>query len=84
LLSSESREGLLAFSPILAHQVSAGLGLGASLPLRSDKAAQLEEHISQTGNSFWDSHSFSGSWPTWRPSCTSATYVQGALRPVRS
>ena len=25
------------------------------LPLRPDKAAQLEEHIPLTGNSFWDS-----------------------------
>jgi hypothetical protein len=35
------------------------------LPLKPDKATQLEEHIPYTGNSFWDSpHS----------SCTSASY----------
>ena len=36
-------------------------------PLRSDKVAQLEEHLPQT--SFWDRH--------W--SCTSTTYMQGGL-----
>jgi hypothetical protein len=30
-------------------------GKGNQLPLRPDKAAQLEEHIAHTGNSFWDS-----------------------------
>ena len=52
-------------------------------PLRPDKAAQLEEHIPQIGNSFWDSPCSSCSGPTRRPSCTSPTYVHGGLGPTR-
>ena len=52
------------------------------LSLRPDKAAQLEEHIPCTGNSFWDCHCSSCSGPAWRPSCTSIKYVQGGLGPA--
>ena len=55
--------------------------LGASCPTEADKAAQLEEPILWTGNSLWDSPCFRCSGPTWRPSCISATYVQGSLGP---
>ena len=47
-----------------------------------DRAAQLEEHTPCTGNSFWDSPHSSCSGPTWKPSCTSAMYVQGDLSPA--
>jgi hypothetical protein len=51
--------------PTLAHQVFARLG--ASSPLKPDRAARLE-HIPQIGNSFCDSPC-SGCWgPKWRPS----------------
>jgi hypothetical protein len=59
-----------------SHQVSAGLHV--SLPLRPDKAAQLEEYILQTFNSFWDSSHSNCLGPTRRGSCTSATYVPGS------
>ena len=45
------------------------------LPLRPNKAAQLEEPIPHTGNSFWDSPHSSCSGSTRRPSCTSALYT---------
>jgi hypothetical protein len=51
-------------------------------PRRPDKAAQLEEHILSTGNSFWDSPCYSCSGTIWRPSCTSVTYVWGGLGPA--
>jgi hypothetical protein len=47
--------------------------------LRPDKTAHLEEHIPNTGNSFWDSPLSSCSGPTLRPSCTSATLYAEAL-----
>jgi len=52
------------------------------LPLRPDKAAQLEEHIPLRSKSFWDSPCSSFLGLTWRPSCTSAKYVQGSLGPA--
>ena len=42
--------------------------------MRPDKAAQLEEQIPHTGNSFWDSLCPNFSRPIWRSSCTSSTY----------
>lgn len=48
-------------TPTQAHQVSAGLE--RPLPLRPDKAAQLGEHIPQTGCSFTD-RSHSSCWGT--------------------
>ena len=50
--------------------------LGILLPwhITSDKAVQVEEHFPHTGKSFQDSSLPSCSGPTWRPSCTSATY----------
>jgi hypothetical protein len=47
---------------ILALQISGRLG--ASSPLRPDKAAQLEEHSPHLGNSFWDSPCTSCLGPT--------------------
>jgi hypothetical protein len=52
-LPSLSRWGPPWVSLTLALQDYAGLG--TSLPLRSDKAAQLEEHIPHAGSCFWDS-----------------------------
>jgi hypothetical protein len=56
-----------------------------SLPLRPDKVAQLGEWDPKAGNKFRDIlHSCS--WgPSWRPSCTSTSYVQEALiQPTRT
>jgi hypothetical protein len=46
-------------------------------------AAQLEERIPETGNSFWGSLRSSSSGPTRRLSCPSAMYVQGGPGPAR-
>ena len=58
------------------------LGEAHTLPLRPDKAAQLEEYIPHTGNSFWDSPHSNCLRPTWRPSCKSATYVWEGVGPA--
>ena len=71
---------LPGYPATLAHQVS--VSLGSFFPLRPDKAAQIEEHIPCSGNSFWDSHWSSCSGPTWRPSCTFATLC--AVKPRSS
>ena len=49
------------------------------LSLKPFKAAQLEEHIPQTDNSFWDRSCSTSSGFTRTQSYTYATYVQGAL-----
>jgi hypothetical protein len=56
-------------------------GLALPLPLRLDKAAQLEEHITQIGKSFWDSPDSNCPGLTWSLSCASATRVWAALGP---
>jgi hypothetical protein len=50
-----------------------------TFPMRPEKAAQLQEHISHTGNSFWDRPCSNCSGPTGRLSSTSATHVWGGL-----
>ena len=47
--------------------------------LRPDSASQLEEHIPQTCNSFWDSHCSHCLGPTRRSSCASAKCEQTGL-----
>jgi hypothetical protein len=55
--------------------------LAHPLPLRPDKAVQLE-HLPFTGNSFWGTPCSSCSPPTWILSCTSATNVGIVLGPA--
>jgi hypothetical protein len=50
-----------------------------TLTLRTDKTAQLEEHIPQKGNSFLDRMNSSCSRSKWSPSYSSATFAQGGL-----
>lgn len=64
-------------SSTLAYQIS--VRLGASSPTEARHRSPTTEHIPHTGHSFWDSPRSSCSEPTWRPSCTSTTYVQGGL-----
>lgn len=76
--------GLPGCLPTLALQVCEARPF-LPLPWRPDKAAQLVEHISCIDykiNNFWDRTHSSCSGPTWRRSCTSATYVQGGLSPA--
>jgi hypothetical protein len=68
----------LGMSPTLALQVSVKLGTS------SPTEAQLEDHISCIGNSFWDNPRSSCLGPTWRASCTSATHIQRGLDPARA
>ena len=51
------------------------------LPVRPDKAAQLEEQILHIGERFWD-NPFQLFGTHMKTVCASATYVHGGLGPV--
>lgn len=76
---SEEVVGLHRYLPTLTLQFSPVI---CPLPLKQDKAAELEEDIPHTGNSFGDNFSSSYFRPTWRTSCKSATYLWRGLCPA--
>ena len=73
--SSERLSILSGNTSTLVYRVSAGLG--SSSPSEARQGSPVGEQSPQTGNSFRDVHSAVVGEPTWKLSCTSATYVLG-------
>ena len=68
--------------PLLVHQVTAGVGTSSPTEARQGSRLRVMGSTCRQETDWGPTSGHVVRGTSWRPSCTSATYVQGGLRPV--